>query len=73
MLSCQPHAYRSPNGQSGEKEVKKVPSSVGPKDPCLPRALWVQPSPKHVLPAALHSGCNEITCVCLQGKGAVWF
>lgn len=51
------------------KEPNEAPSSVGPADPGLPRALWVQPSPKHVWPAALHSGCNAIMCVCLQGKG----
>lgn len=67
MSSCQSHAYKSPDGQSGGKKANKDPSLVGPKDPCLPRAHWVQPSPKHVSPAALHSGCNEITCV-LTGK-----
>lgn len=51
------------------KQPNEAPSSVGPADPGLPRALWVQPSPKHDWPAALHSGCNEIMCVCLQGRG----
>ena len=51
------------------KEPNKAPSLVGAADPGLPRALWVQPSPTHVWPAAFHSGCNEIMCVCLQGKG----
>lgn len=69
-LACQAQACGSPSVRSGGREPNAAASPAGPAEPCLPRAVRVQPSPKHVSPTALHPGRNEITHVCSQGRGA---